>query len=203
MPTATKATKQQSKRVSVHLDTASDKWKRAFPRMKMLIEEAAIAAYSAAKKPLPFSRRDFEIAVILTDDKTIKGLNHDYRGMNKPTNVLSFPQINLQKFKKAELDSFPPKMPIPLGDVILSFQTIERETREQSKTLKNHTIHLVVHGVLHLLGYDHMRPKDAKVMEKLECDILADLGYPDPYNESHDEQHDVKTPTKRRTHGRK
>lgn len=192
-----------TKRITVHLDTASDKWKRAFPRMNALIEEAALATFKAAKKPVPFSHRKFDISIILTDDKTIKALNHDYRGMNKPTNVLSFPQINLQKFKKAELDFFPPKMPIPLGDVILSYQTIARETKEQDKTLKNHTIHLVVHGVLHLLGYDHMRPKDAKIMEKLECDILADLGYPDPYNESHDEQHDVKTRTKRRANGHK
>jgi len=69
---------------------------------------------------------------------------------------------------------------------VLASQTIRRECVEQDKTLENHVIHLIVHGTLHLLGYDHMRASDAKAMEKLECDILAVLGYADPYNEKSD-----------------
>jgi len=193
----------RTKSFSVHLEKASDKWKRAFPKMNILIDEAASAAFDTAKKPAAFARRNFEVSIILTDDRTIKTLNHDYRGMDKATNVLSFPQINMVTFKKAELDFFPAKMPVPLGDVVLGYQTILRETQEQGKSLKDHTIHLIVHGILHLLGYDHMRPKDAKIMEKLECDILTGLGYPDPYNDSHDEQGNVKTNPKRRAHVRK
>lgn len=169
--------------ITVQLDAPSPKWKRAFYAMNSRIERAAAAAFDGAKKPAAFARRRFEISVTLTDDANVKVLNREFRGIDKPTNVLSFPQIDLGSFKKSSLDVFPKNMPIPLGDVVLGFQTIVRETREQKKTMENHTVHLVVHGVLHLLGYDHMRPKDAKVMEKLECDILRALGYPDPYKD--------------------
>ena len=135
-----------------------------------------------AKKPSAFKRRAFEINIILTEDANVKTLNRNYRGKNKPTNVLSFPQINLQKFRRTELDVFPRKEAIPLGDIVLAFQTIRAECLKQDKTLESHVIHLIVHGTLHLLGYDHMRAGEAKAMEKLECDILANLGYPDPYN---------------------
>lgn len=171
-------------RLNVHLDKASPKWKGAFPRLKDKVEYAAAFAFLKAKKPTAFSRRNFEINILLADDKTVKTLNNDYRGKNKPTNVLSFPQINLQKFKRTSLDSFPTGINIPLGDVVLGLEIIKKEARDQAKSLEQHVIHLIVHGVLHLLGYDHMRLKDAKAMEKLECDILRQLGYPDPYHEN-------------------
>ena len=170
-------------KLDVNLDRASDKWKRAFPLMQGKIEQAAAYAFMQAKKPAAFKRRTFEINIILTDDSNVKTLNKNYRGKNKPTNVLSFPQINLQNFRRTELDMFPLKNAIPLGDIVLAFQTIRGESIKQDKSLENHVIHLIVHGTLHLLGYDHMRELDAKTMEKLECDILATLGYPDPYHE--------------------
>ena len=169
-------------KLSIHLDKASTKWNRAFPLMQGKIEQAAASAFMRAKKPAAFKRRAFEINVILTDDSNIKMLNKNYRGKNKPTNVLSFPQIDLQKFRRTELDIFPQKESIPLGDIVLAFQTIRAECLAQEKVLENHVIHLIVHGTLHLLGYDHMRAGEAKAMEKLECDILTILGYPDPYN---------------------
>jgi probable rRNA maturation factor len=168
-------------KLKIHLDRASARWKSAFPAMQRKIEEAASVAFMQAKKPHAFRRRSFEINVVLTDDANVKTLNRNYRGKNKPTNVLSFPQINLHKFRRTTLDSFPAKNEIPLGDIVLAFQTINSECKEQEKSLENHTIHLIVHGTLHLLGYDHMRAKEAKAMESLECDILAALGYPDPY----------------------
>lgn len=185
------------KGITVHLDAASPKWKRAFYAMNSRIERAATAAFDGAKKPAAFARRQFEISITLTDDKSVKVLNRDFRGIDKPTNVLSFPQIDLESFKKSSLDVFPKNASIPLGDVVLGYQTIVRETRDQKKTMENHTVHLIVHGVLHLLGYDHMRLKDAKIMEKLECDILKSLGYPDPYNEMDVKPEDDK-PRKRR-----
>lgn len=173
----------KTKPVTVHIDTVSPKWKRAFYAMQSRITCAAAAAFEGAKKPAAFARRRFEISITLTDDAEVKALNRDFRRIDKPTNVLSFPQIDLETFKKSSLDVFPKNMDIPLGDVVLGYQTILRETREQKKTIENHTVHLVVHGVLHLLGYDHIRPKDAKIMEKLECDILRAIGYPDPYKD--------------------
>ena len=170
-------------KLNINLDKASTKWNRAFPLMQSKIEQAAASAFMHAKKPAAFKRRIFEINIMLTDDSNVKKLNNNYRGKNKPTNVLSFPQINLNNFRRTELDVFPVKESIPLGDIVLAFQTIRGECLKQDKTLESHTIHLIVHGTLHLLGYDHMRAGEAKAMEKLECDILTVLGYPDPYNE--------------------
>lgn len=197
-PASLKVAAKKPASVSVLLDTVSPKWKRAFYAMNSRIERAAAAAFDGAKKPAAFARRRFEISITLTDDAHVKMLNRDFRGIDKPTNVLSFPQIDLESFKKSSLDVYPKNMFIPLGDVVLGFQTIVRETREQKKTMENHTVHLIVHGVLHLLGYDHMRPKDAKIMEKLECDILRAMGYPDPYKDMDLLTQDDK-PNKRRT----
>jgi probable rRNA maturation factor len=169
-------------KLHVNLDTASAKWKKAFPQMKRKIEQAAACAFLNAKKPAAFKQRSFAIGVLLTDDANIKALNKSYRGKNKPTNVLSFPQINLHSFRSASLDIFPRNSAIPLGDIVLAYQTIHGESRQQDKPLEDHVIHLIVHGTLHLLGYDHERLKSAHAMEKLECDILESLGYPDPYH---------------------
>jgi len=152
--------------------------------MRKKIEQAAVCAFLNAKKPTAFKSRSFEISILLTDDNYIKTLNKNYRRKNKATNVLSFPQIDLKKFRPASLDIFPPNEKIPLGDIVLAFQTISHECLEQNKSLENHILHLIVHGTLHLLGYDHQHLKDTIAMEKLECDILTSLGYPDPYRET-------------------
>jgi probable rRNA maturation factor len=195
--------------LKVRIDRASAKWKNAFPRMNAKMEEAALRAFRKAEKPAAFRARKFETTIILADDKTIRALNRDYRGKDKPTNVLSFPQFSLappspalreragvrvsgrkSKSRVVERHPHPNPLPqggrgnIPLGDIVLAYETIRRECRIQKKTPENHAIHLVVHGLLHLLGYDHMRLKDAKIMECLECDILAGLGYNDPYHET-------------------
>lgn len=170
-------------RLKIHLERASANWNGAFKKMDDKIECAAALAFARAKKPAAFRRRDFEINIILTGDRQIKTLNRDYRGFDKPTNVLSFPQFDVRKFDRSMLAHFPAANPVPLGDVVLAWQTVKRESREQRKHLENHALHLIVHGTLHLLGYDHMKPGEAKTMEKLECDILESLGYPDPYHE--------------------
>jgi probable rRNA maturation factor len=157
--------------LTVNLDQSCARWKKAFPRMKAKISEAAAMAVLLARKSTKIKKlENVEINILLANDSTIKKLNRDFRGIDKATNVLSFP---------SDLSRHNPS----LGDIILASGTIKRECKVECKTLENHTIHLVVHGVLHLLGYDHMRLKDAKVMEKLECDILAAMGYPDPYHE--------------------
>jgi probable rRNA maturation factor len=185
--------------LSILIDRASAKWKNAFPKMDAKIEQAAASAFLNARKPGGFAKRSFEVAVILSDDKTVKTLNHVYRDKDKPTNVLSFPQFNLRRFKSAALDVFPQKMPVPLGDVVLALETVRREAKDQKKPLESHVAHLVIHGVLHLLGYDHMNAKDAKSMEKLECDILDSLGYDDPYRDTVVLPMKKKTSSKRKT----
>lgn len=115
-----------------------------------------------------------EISVVLSDDEHIRELNKHHRGIDKPTNVLSFPAVRMKT---------PAGAPRILGDVVLAFETVEREAKEEAKSIENHLAHLVVHGVLHLLGYDHEDDDEAETMEARERQILARLGIPDPYAE--------------------
>jgi len=170
-------------KLKINIDSASSNWKYAFPKYRKKIEHAAACAFLNSKKPAGFKGHIFEINILLTTDANVKKLNKNYRAINKATNVLSFPQMKMSNFKKADLNIFPNKQPIPLGDIALANQTIKKEAETQSKEFENHVIHLVVHGVLHLLGYDHMNNKDATKMEKLECKTLFSLDYPNPYEE--------------------
>ncbi len=116
------------------------------------------------------------VDITLTDDPELRVLNRTYRGKDVPTNVLAFPAAD-------PAESPPPGMPLLLGDVVLAFTTIRREAEAQDKPFADHLRHLVVHGVLHLLGYDHQTSTDAAVMEAREIAIMAELGVPDPYRD--------------------
>jgi probable rRNA maturation factor len=113
-------------------------------------------------------RADAELAVLLTDDAAVRRLNATWRGLDQPTNVLSFPAA-------AAPDSQ------HLGDIAIAFETTAREARDEGKPLADHLAHLAVHGFLHLVGYDHESDAEAEMMEQLERDILARLNVPDPY----------------------
>ena len=117
--------------------------------------------------------RNAELSVLLCDDETIARLNTQWRGQQKPTNVLSFPAPPLQSAVQDEK--------IPLGDIAIAYETLAREAEENGTTVSAHLSHLVVHGFLHLLGYDHHMDDDAERMERLERDILARIGVADPY----------------------
>jgi len=112
-----------------------------------------------------------ELSIVLLDDAEQRELNRQWRQIDKPTNVLSFPQI----------EPFSPVVGI-LGDITLARETLEREALELGKSFTDHYTHLVVHGFLHILGYDHIEDDEALVMEGLETQILATLGIEDPYN---------------------
>ena len=120
--------------------------------------------------------REIELSITLSNDESIRNLNRDYRNKDKPTNVLSFPQID---WTKDNIDANNPL--IMLGDVIVALETIEREAHEQEKRLQDHFIHMLVHSILHLCGYDHEIETDAEAMEKLEIDILNEIGIKNPY----------------------
>jgi probable rRNA maturation factor len=116
-----------------------------------------------------------ELAVMLTDDAGIRTLNNNWRGIDKPTNVLSFPAL-------------PPTGPVGpddaprmLGDIAIAFETTRQEADDEQKPFDHHLSHLAVHGFLHLIGYDHEEDDDAEAMEALETEILAQLGIPDPH----------------------
>ncbi len=115
---------------------------------------------------------DSELSLVFTDDAAIKELNNDWRDKDKPTNVLSFPAFPIE----------PGQTPGPmLGDIVIARETVVREADEEEKSFEHHLTHLIVHGFLHLLGYDHETNDEAEEMEQLERKILARLAIPDPY----------------------
>lgn len=127
----------------------------------------------------------FEVSLLACDDRRIAALNEDFRGKPKPTNVLSWPSEE----RGAKADGGRPAIPKPgaegmpeeLGDIAIAYETCEREAVEQGKAMQDHVTHLLVHGMLHLLGYDHVRDADGDLMEATEVRILAKLGVNDPY----------------------
>ena len=120
----------------------------------------------------PFPKTPVELSLVFTDDENIREINAEWRDKDKATNVLSFPAFPLE----------PGGMPGPmLGDIVIARETVEREALELEKSFEDHLTHLLVHGFLHLFGYDHMDEEEAEEMESLETRILAVLGLSDPY----------------------
>jgi probable rRNA maturation factor len=157
--------------LTVSLRIEEEGWRKALKSPSALLAKAARAALKAGGADMPGKA---DIAVLLSGDLEVASLNKMWRGKAKPTNVLSFPALK---------EASPPKGPVFLGDIVMALETVKREAKEQKKTVEAHAAHLMAHGVLHLLGYDHMNAKEARAMEKLEQDIMASLGYPDPYRE--------------------
>lgn len=124
------------------------------------------------QKPKGF---DPEVTVTLSCDADIQILNRDHRGKDKPTNVLSFPDWDCMADIPAGIGA------APIGDIVIAFETIRREAHEQGKSLAHHFSHMITHGFLHLLGYDHIKSSDADEMEALEVKILRKMGVPNPY----------------------
>ena len=137
--------------MTLHFIYSGGKWNDFFAS---LAERAAKAAGAIG-----------EISVLLADDETIRSYNREWRGIDEPTNVLSF-----ETGDKA----------LP-GDIIVSYDTLEREAKERGIPLEAHFAHLFLHGLLHLAGHDHMADADAEKMEAREAEILAELGYENPY----------------------
>lgn len=148
--------------LALDIDVDRPAWRRALPGAARLCRIAAGAAYAVARR-----RRVATATLVLTGDRRIRGLNRDFRGLDKPTNVLAFPSGD--------------RNGTDLGGVVIALETTRREARDIGKSLRSHTAHLVVHGVLHLLGYDHHRAVDAGRMERLEGRALKRLGIANPY----------------------
>jgi len=132
-------------------------------------EETVARAIAEATRDLPHEIAGAELSIVLTDDDAIRKINAQWRGKDAPTNVLSFPAAPVQG------------APRLLGDIVIAFETTTREAKDEGKPFAHHLSHLAVHGFLHLLGYDHESDAQADDMERLERDILARLGVPDPY----------------------
>jgi probable rRNA maturation factor len=132
-------------------------------------------AIAAAAELVDADLGEAELAVMLTDDAGIRTLNSNWRGIDKPTNVLSFPALPPTGRRG------PGDAPRMLGDIAIAYETTRREADDEQKPFDHHLSHLAVHGFLHLIGYDHEEDDDADRMETLEQQILAQLGIPDPY----------------------
>jgi probable rRNA maturation factor len=151
----------------IDIETASPLWAQ-----QPQAESTVRAAIAAAAERVP---AEGELSVLLTDDEAVRVLNRNWRGIDKPTNVLSFPLA-------ADQVSF-----ALLGDIAIAYETVAREAAAEGKPFLHHLAHLAVHGFLHLMGYDHATDSQAEAMERLERDILARLAIADPYAELHPE----------------
>jgi probable rRNA maturation factor len=165
--------------LTIDVLVVSDRW-AADGKLKSAVRRAVAQAGAA------LSTTASELAIVLADDSTLRALNRDWRGIDAPTNVLSFPAKNAAAGY--------------LGDVILAHETIAREARSEGKPLAHHVAHLAVHGFLHLLGYDHERQEDALKMERTERQILRRLAIPDPYQpkDGPNKRHPAKPARRRR-----
>jgi probable rRNA maturation factor len=149
------------------------------------LDDIAEAAAANALQFLGFSIDGYEIAVLACNDDRIAELNAEFRGKPTPTNVLSWPTFELAAAEDGA-EPTPPPPPDPmmgesLGDIAIAYDTCQREAEAAGKTMTDHVTHLIVHGVLHLLGYNHVRDRDATLMEGLETRILGKMGIADPY----------------------
>jgi probable rRNA maturation factor len=169
-----------SEKAAMGLDISieEDRWLEAD------LEPLVIEATEAVLSHFQLDPEACEISVLACDDARIAVLNEDFRQKVKPTNVLSWPAEELA----AEEPGGTPMAPeadftgeIPLGDIAIAYETCAREAQEAGKPLADHLRHLIVHGLLHLLGYDHIRDPDATLMEGLEVEILGKMGIDDPY----------------------
>ncbi|AHC73303.1 putative metal-dependent hydrolase [Candidatus Endolissoclinum faulkneri L5] len=155
----------RNSKIILYLSTASPEWNLHIANIYKIAKQAIFLTIIHTQDD-----DDLEVSLLLTNDKEQRALNRKYRGNNNETNVLSFPTSFPQRIK-----------PRPIGDISLAFETINREATEQNKTFIHHTSHLLVHGTLHLLGYDHQEEIAAKKMESREQKILNELGIANPY----------------------
>lgn len=151
----------------IEVEIEADAWTDALPDAEAIVERAASTALGDTRG---------DLVVLLTDNGSVQLLNAEFRDRDKPTNILSFPGADMPA-----LPGSAPGAPVHLGDIVLAFGVCRDEAAEQGKSLASHLTHLVVHGVLHVLGRDHEDEAEAEAMEAEERSLLASLGVSDPY----------------------
>lgn len=151
------------------------------------LDALAQTACTATLTHLNLAPAAFEISLLGCDDAKIASLNQDFRAKSTPTNVLSWPAAERTPDQPGHTPPAPtpgtPEMPAELGDIAISYDTCAKEAAQSGHQITAHVTHLLVHGTLHLLGYDHISEPDAALMESIEVQVLATLGQPDPYSD--------------------
>ncbi len=156
---------------SIDINVSEAKWHTRLDPLDI----ASAAINAAMKASGSLINGDCEVSLLFCNDAVMAGINNEWRGLDKPTNVLSFPAAE-----------FPGQtFPRPLGDIIIALEISQKEAADAGLSFESHVTHLIVHGFLHLLGYDHETDNDAHEMETMEADILAGMGIANPYLESH------------------
>ena len=163
-----------SKSHEIDVTISEPEWTTSFLDVEEISAKAMKNALKMAHLPRVLRGRQIEASIVLANDDLIQVLNREYRDMDKPTNVLSFASLDAD-------DPIPDDGPVHIGDIILSFQTIDREAKDEDKFFKDHFTHMIVHGTLHLLGYDHIEEDEANIMEAMEIRILEKMNIQNPY----------------------
>ncbi len=176
------ATAALTRRITVDVNIPEGRWLDLLPWLETLAVEAAREACLAGGASAIPTDVMAEISITFADDNFIEELNARHRGIEGPTNVLSFPAASPVDFSVNPADG--PRPELLLGDLVLGFETVAKEAESQGKRPGDHVAHLVVHGVLHLLGFDHEQDDEASRMERLETSIMENLGIDDPYRPS-------------------
>lgn len=164
----------QKLKPSIDISVQDPEWEK-MGDIHAIIKHTAKTALNNAILPKIAIGRDLEISIVLANDDLLQLLNNEYREQDKPTNVLTFATLDGEEI--------PHEGVLNLGDILMSYQTIERESQQQGKFPLDHIRHMTVHGILHLLGYDHQNDDEANDMETLEIRILEQLGVQNPYTE--------------------
>lgn len=165
----------------VCLSTEDSRWTTAISQIAVVVENVKQAVLDEVLTDIDYLalEKDFVVNLCLSDDITVQQLNREFRGMDKPTNVLSFANIDSDDFEDMlEFDDV-----VEMGDVIIAYETMNEQAKEQEIILEHHFCHLWTHGMLHILGYDHIDEDDRYEMERLEAIILEKLGIQNPYRE--------------------
>ena len=175
-PKATSAA-QSGATLTIDVIVRSQQWRQGVAELTPLCVETARRAYAVAGGDAGGDDGDAQVSIVLTSDRAVQALNRTFRGHDQATNVLSFPTAPAP----AAVPAGCPPPPRLLGDVVIAFGTTAAEAAAAGKDLGDHLRHLIVHGILHVLGYDHQTEGDAATMERLEAAILACFGVSDPY----------------------
>lgn len=180
--------------MNIDMTLHDTRWRAGIPDVKNLASRTLEQARNHPQVLLRLClEQDTEVSLTLSNDEFVQRLNSEYRGKDKPTNVLSFPMLDDNEEEKTEVgnqgdedapsedDEIFAETLVTYGDIVMAYETVAKEAQDQKKSMRDHFTHLLLHGFLHLLGFDHENDEDAEEMEEIEAEILAAMNIENPY----------------------